>query len=127
VGLRVVPSHLQVQHFTWSALQHLKWSTGDRLLTVADALALVQQQVELVIIDVKASPDVNRVGAVCSVLCCVVLPSAMRLVWVRGPTNCSVAVIASLASYVACARRVVTTLFLAAACSVQHKFTPKGD
>lgn len=65
MALRVVPFHLQVQHFTWSALQHLKWSTGDRLLTVADALALVQQQVQLVIIDVKASPDVNRVGAVC--------------------------------------------------------------
>lgn len=53
----------QVQQFSWAALQQLVWPTGEPLMTVAEALAQVQQAVRLVIVDVKASADVSRVSA----------------------------------------------------------------
>jgi hypothetical protein len=52
-----------VQDWTWTDLQDLAWPSGDHLLTVAEAVAQVQQSVELLIVDVKTSDDVDRVSA----------------------------------------------------------------
>lgn len=54
---------LQVQDWTWAELQDRTWPSGDPLLTVAEAVAQVQQFVDLLIVDVKASDDINRVSA----------------------------------------------------------------
>lgn len=52
----------QVQDWTWAELQDRAWPSGDHLLTVADAAAQVQQFVDLLIVDVKASDEINRVS-----------------------------------------------------------------
>lgn len=53
---------LQIQDVTWAQLQDLTWPTGEHLLTVVEAVALVQAQAQVLIIDLKTSPDVGRVG-----------------------------------------------------------------
>jgi hypothetical protein len=52
----------QVQDYSWEQLQALAWPTGEQLLTVSEAVAQVQDLVQLLIIDVKTSADVSRVS-----------------------------------------------------------------
>jgi hypothetical protein len=49
------PLKPQVSQYTWQQLQGLSWPGGERLLSVAQAVALVQDRVRLLIVDVKSS------------------------------------------------------------------------